>query len=175
MEMEVLRGQGDLRGGIPPRQEPESINDLAGEEIEVTKRTAAALRRPMMAAGVVAVAGCVGAPQMMSRPVAVRAGGFDCVSATLVELGYTITDGDRATGFIRGELQRWRGPFSSSIRGTDVLMVSETTSDGSERQLNVTASRFDDNKIKGPSDEGLANAEQLLERCAGVSGGVQVR
>lgn len=137
----------------------------------MTKRTAAALRRPMMAAGVVAVAGCVGAPQMMSRPVAVRAGGFDCVSATLVELGYTITDGDRATGFIRGERQRWRGPFSSSRRGTDVLMVSETTSEGSERQLNITVSRFHDNGIiKGPSDEGLANAEQLLQRCAGMSG-----
>ncbi|MDE2985894.1 MAG: hypothetical protein OXU69_14415, partial [Gemmatimonadota bacterium] len=65
-------------------------------------------------------------------------------------------------------------------RVTDILMVSETTSEGSERQLNVTASRFDETSgsegpIEGPSDEGLANAEQLLERCAGVSGGVQVR
>lgn len=148
----------------------------------MTKRTAAALRRPMMmAAGVVAVAGCVGVPQMLSRPVAVRAGGLDCVSATLVELGYTITDGDRATGFIRGERQRRCGLFCSCSRVTDILMVSETTSEGSERQLNVTASRFDENEsgiegpIEGPSDDGLANAQQLLDRCAGVSGGVQVR
>lgn len=139
----------------------------------MAKGTAAALRRSMtMAAGVVAVAGCVGVPQMLSRPVAVRAGGLDCVSATLVELDYTITDGDRATGFIRGERQRRCGLFSSCSRVTDILMVSETTSEGSERQLNVTASRFDETSgIEGPSDQGLANAEQLLERCAGVSGG----
>jgi len=118
---------------------------------------------------------------MLSRPVAVRAGGLDCVSATLVELGYTITDGDRGTGFIRGERQRRCGLFSSCSRVTDILMVSETTSEGSERQLNVTASRFDENHsgiegpIEGASDDGLANAQQLLERCAGVSGGVQVR
>lgn len=148
----------------------------------MTKGTAAALRRPMMvAAGVVAVAGCVGVPQMLSRPVTVRAGGLDCVGATLVALGYTITDGDRATGFIRGERQRRCGPFSSCTRVTDILLVSETTSEGSERQLNVTASRFDENHsgiegpTEGPSDDGLANAQQLLERCAGVSGGVQVR
>lgn len=136
----------------------------------MTKGTATALRRPMMmAAGVVAVAGCVGVPQMLSRPVAVRAGGLDCVSATLVELGYTITDGDRATGFIRGERQRRCGLFYSCSRVTDILMVSETTSEGSERQLNVTASHFDDieGPIEGPSDDGLANAQQLLERCAG--------
>ena len=143
----------------------------------MAKGTAAALRRSMtMAAGVVAVAGCVGVPQMLSRPVAVRAGGLDCVSATLVELDYTITDGDRATGFIRGERQRRCGHFSSCSRVTDILMVSETTSEGSELQLNVTASRFDETSgiegpIEGPSDEGLANAQQLLERCAGVERG----
>ena len=142
----------------------------------MTKRTADASRRLMMAAGVVAVVGCVSVPQMLSRPVAVRAGGLDCVSATLVELGYTMTDGDRATGFIRGERQRRCGLFSSCSRVTDILMVSETTSEGSELQLNVTASRFDETSgiegpIEGPSDEGLANAQQLLERCAGVERG----
>ncbi|MDE2793618.1 MAG: hypothetical protein OXL34_02265 [Gemmatimonadota bacterium] len=144
----------------------------------MTKKTTAALRRPMIvAAGLVAVAGCQSLPRMLSRPVAVQAGGFDCVGATLVELGYTITDGDRATGFIRGERQRRGGFFSSSSRVTDILMVSETTSEGSERQLNVTVSRIDDNEsgTEGPSDKGLANAEQLLERCAGVSGEVRAR
>jgi len=56
-------------------------------------------------------------------------------------------------------------------------MVSETVSQVSERQLNVTVSRIDDNEsgTEGPSDKGLANAEQLLERCAGVSGEVRAR
>ena len=130
----------------------------------------------MVAAGLVVVAGCQSLPRVVSRPITVQAGGFDCVGATLVELGYTITDGDRATGFIRGERQRRGGFFSSSSLVTDILMVSETTSEVSERQLNVTASRIDENEngIEGPSDEGLANAEQLLERCAGVSAELHV-
>lgn len=149
--------------------------------------------RPMIVAvGVVVLAGCLGAPRMLSRPVTVQAGGLDCVSATLVELGYTITDGDRATGFIRGERQRARG-FISVNRDTDILAVSETTPEGSEPQLNVTTFRLrvssqavlDENARVvggqqtgdeiGPSDEGLADAEQLLERCAGVSGGASER
>lgn len=136
----------------------------------------------MVAAGLVVVAGCQSLPQMVSRPVTVQAGGLDCVGATLVELGYTITDGDRATGFIRGERQRRCGLFSSCSRVTDILMVSETTSEGSEPQLNVTASHrvvspeaMRDEDEGGPRDEGLENAEQLLERCAGVSGEVQAR
>ena len=147
----------------------------------MTKKTTLSLRWPMMmAAGVVAFGGCLGSvPRMLSRPVTGQAGGLDCVSATLVELGYTITDGDRATGFVRGERQRRCG-FFCNHRSTDILMVSETTSEGSKPQLNVTASLVvepDDEwpSDEGPSDEGLANAEQLLERCAGVSGGVRVR
>ena len=59
-------------------------------------------------------------------------------------------------------------------------MVSETTSEGAGPQLNVTAShRVVSTKTirdeRGPRDEGLASAEQLLERCAGVSGEVQAR
>lgn len=166
----------------------------------MTKQTTATLRRPMMvAAGVVAVSGCAGAPrmpQMLSRPVAAQAGGLDCVAATLVALGYTITDGDRPTGFIRGERQRLKRRliYLARYRRTDVLMVSETTSEGSEPQLNVTASRWraptrsvevdeDGRAVRvrqrggevGPSDEALADAEQLLERCAGGSGGARVR
>ena len=161
------------------------------------KKTTAALGRPMMiAVGVMAVAGgCLGSvPRMVSRPVTVQAGGLDCASAALVELGYTITDGDRATGFIRGERQRMRGlVFINRHRRTDVLTVSETISAGApgRSQLNVTASRWkrptqsvefdkDGRAIEirrrggevGPSDEALADAERLLERCAGVSGKV---
>lgn len=142
----------------------------------MTKRTTvAALGRPMMlAAGVVALAGCwggFGAPRMLSRPVAGSAGGLDCAGATLVELGYTITDGDRATGFIRGERQRSCG-FFCGHRSTDILMVSETASEGSKPRLSVTASqtRVGENDDDSPSDEGLASAEQLLGRCAGLSG-----
>ena len=161
----------------------------------MTKKTTAALGWPMIiAVGVVAVAGCLGSvPRMLSRPVTVQSGGLDCVSAALVELGYTITDGDRATGFIRGERQRMRGlVFINRHRRTDVLTVSETSSLGTGRaQLNVTASRRraptqsveldkDGRAIGirrrggevGPSDEALADAERLLERCAGVSGKV---
>ena len=143
----------------------------------MTNKTTAALRRPMIvAAGLVVVAGCQSLPRVVSRPITVQAGGFDCAGATLVELGYTITDGDRATGFIKGERQRRGGFFVSSSRVTDILMVSETISEVSERQLNVTASRIDDNEsgIEGPSDQGRANAEQLLDRCAGVSAEVQI-
>lgn len=164
--------------------------------MEMTKGIAAALRRPMiMAAGMVALAGCASTPRMLSRPVTVQAGGLDCVGATLVKLGYTITDGDRPTGFIRGERQRLeRGLFFfNRLRRTDILMVSRTTSEGSEPRLNVTASRwkapthsvkFDEDggavRVRhggeaGPSDEALTDAEQLLARCAGVSGGVRVR
>lgn len=147
----------------------------------------------ILAAGVVATAGCLGSvPRMMSRPVTAQAGGLDCVSATLVELGYTITDGDRPTGFVRGERQRLRRGllFFNRHRRTDILMVSETTSEGSEPQLNVTASRWraptrsvkldnDGRAVRirqgggevGPSDEALADAEQLLERCAGRAWG----
>lgn len=144
------------------------------------KTTAAALGRLMMlTAGMVALAGCwggLGAPRMMSRPVAVPAGGLDCAGATLVELGYTITDGDRATGFIRGERQRSCG-FFCGHRSTDILMVSETASEGSKPRLSVTASqtRVGENDDDSPSDEGLASAEQLLGRCAGMRGGVRVR
>ncbi len=167
--------------------------------MEMTKETAAALRRPMtMAAGAVALAlaGCASAPRMLSRPVTVQAGGLDCVGATLVRLGYTITDGDRPTGFVRGERQRLvRGFFFfDRRRRTDVLWVSQTASEGSEPQLNVTASRWkaptrsvkfdaDGGTVRvregggqaGPSDEALTDAERLLERCAGVSGGIRVR
>lgn len=157
----------------------------------MTKETAAAYRRSIVsAAGVVAAAGCLSSvPEMLSRPVTVQAGGLDCASATLVELGYTITDGDRPTGFIRGERQRLqRGLlFFDRHRRTDVLMVSQTRPEGSEPRLNVTASRWrvpaqsvkldkDGRTVQirqrgvnaGPSDEALADAEQLLERCAGV-------
>ena len=143
------------------------------------KTTAAALGRPMMlTAGMVALAGCwggLGGPRMLSRPVAVPAGGLDCAGATLVELGYTITDGDRATGFIRGERQRPCG--FCAHRSTDILMVSETASDGSKPRLSVTASRtrVGEHDDDTPSDEGLASAEQLLGRCAGMHAGVQVR
>ena len=122
----------------------------------------------MLAAGVVAAAGCSGSvPRMLSRPVAVQAGGLDCARATLVEMGYTITDGDRATGFIRGERQMPASPWPFAYRGgTDILMVSETASEGAEPRLNVTASHrvastepiLDED---APRDEGLANAEQL--------------
>lgn len=127
----------------------------------------------IMVAGVVAVAGCQSVPRVLSRPVAVQAGGLDCAAATLVEMGYTITGGDRATGFVRGERQRPSGLFSR--RRIDILMVSETTSEGSESQLNVTAShRVASTEAmrdeKAPRDEGVANAERLLERCAGGSG-----
>ena len=59
--------------------------------------------------------------------------------------------------------------------GTDILMVSETTARGSEPQLNVTASHrpWSSEAIleeDAPRDEGRANAEQILERCAGASG-----
>ena len=159
----------------------------------MTKGTTTALGRSMiMAAGVVSLAGCLGSvsvPRMLSRPVTLQAGGLDCVSATLVELGYTITDGDRAIGFIRGERQRLRGLlFLNRHRRIDVLTVSETTPEGSKAQLNVTASRRrspaqsvdldrDGRAVQirqrggevGPSDEALADAKQLLERCAGVS------
>ena len=125
----------------------------------------------IVAGVVVVVAGCLGAPQMLSRPVTAPAGALDCVGATLVELGYTITDGDRATGFIKGERQEGLGFFSTPE--TYILSVSETASGASVPQLNVTASRrrADDKKgrvVIGPSDEGLADAEQLLESCAGV-------
>ena len=175
MSIEALREQGGIRAGI--LQFPS--HNLVGEEMEMTKKTAAALRRPMIvAAGVVALAGCVGAPRMLNRPVGVQAGGLDCASATLVELRYTITDGDRATGFVRGERHRRCGLFCAH-RSTDILMVSETASEGSKPQLNVTASRVvehdDGPRDDGPSGEGLANAEQLLDRCAGRSGEVQVR
>lgn len=149
----------------------------------------------MMATGMLAVAGCLGSPplpRMISRPVAVQVGGLDCVSATLVEFGYTITDGDRPTGFVRGERQRLRRGggllFLNRYRHTDVLMVSATTSQGRAPRLNVTASRLrapvrsveldpDGHAVRvrqrggevGPSNEALADAEQLLERCAGAS------
>lgn len=150
----------------------------------------------MMAAGVVALAGCASVPRMLSRPVTVQAGGLDCVGATLVELGYTITDGDRPTGFIRGERQRLHGlVFLNRHRRTDVLTVSQTFSVGSGRpQLNVTASRWkaptrsvqldkDGDAVQtrrsggdvGPSDEAVTDAERLLERCAGVSAGAGAR
>jgi len=167
-----------------------------GGEIEMTnKRPEPRLRSGMIVAvAAVAVAGCQSLPRMLSRPVAVQAGGIDCVGATLVELGYTIVDGDRATGFIRGERQRWkRGVFYyNRYRQTDILMVSETTSEGSiGTQLNVTASRWkrsarsvelnEDGTHRltlkggeqvGPSDTALADAEHLLGRCSGVSGEV---
>ena len=126
---------------------------------------------------------------MLSRPVTVQHGGLDCVGAMLVEMGYTITDGDRPTGFIRGERQRVeRGTilFFDQHRRTDILMVSETAFPGSGPQLNVTASRWsaptqsakldkDGHTVRtwrhggedDPSDEALADARQLLGRCAG--------
>lgn len=155
----------------------------------MTKWTSAAIRRIIIvAAGVVAAGGCIGSvPRMLSRPVTVQVGGLDCAGATLIELGYTITDGDRATGFIRGERQRPGGRIFDRGRRTDILMVSETTAVWSGPRLSVTASRWkpESTQVKvdgngryviesgyetGPSDEGLADAEQLVARCAGASG-----
>ena len=151
-------------------------------------------RLTIMAAGGVAVAaGCGSLPEMLGRPIIVQAGGLDCASAMLVELGYTITGGDRATGFVRGERPRLeRGPlFFDRDRRTDVLSVSETVFEGYAPRLNVTVSRragggsgstqvvvdgehtvavIATNSIAtddGPSGEGLADAERLLNRCAG--------
>ncbi len=150
-------------------------------------------RLTIMAAGGVAVAaGCGSLPEMLGRPIVVQTGGLDCASAMLVELGYTITGGDRATGYVRGERPRLeRGPlFFDRDRRTDVLSVSETVFEGYAPRLNVTVSRREGagsgstqvvvdgehtvaviatNSIAtddGPSDEGLADAEQLLNRCA---------
>ena len=105
-----------------------------------------------------AVAAC--GPMIMTRPANVEAGGFDCVSATLRRLGYMITDGDRSLGFVRAE--RTHGLF----RETDVLVVNYvvagTVDDESGDTIQVRVSRPGG---KGPSGNGVSDAEHLLDRC----------
>lgn len=114
------------------------------------------LALPLAFAIVVAACG----PMTMARPANVDAGGFDCVSATLQRLGYLITDGDRSLGFVRAE--RTHGLF----RRTDVLVVNYvvagTVDDASEDTIQVRVSRPGG---KGPSGDGVSDAEQLLDRC----------
>ena len=99
-------------------------------------------------------------PMIMTRPANVDAGGFDCVSATLQRLGYMITAGDRSLGFVRAE--RTHGQF----RETNVLVVNyvvaDTVEDESEDTIQVRASRPSGTS---PSNSGVADAEQLLDRC----------
>ena len=107
---------------------------------------------------ILAVAAC--GPLIMTRPANVDAGGFDCVSATLQGLGYTITGGDRSLGFVTAE--RARGLF----RETDVLVVNYIvagTVDGeSEDTIQVRASRPAGGS---PSRDGVSDAEHLLDEC----------
>ena len=106
----------------------------------------------------IVLAGC--GPMIMTRPANIDAGGFDCVRATLQRLGYMITDGDRSLGFVRAE--RTHGLF----RETDVLVVNYIVAgevdDESEDTIQVRVSRP---AGKGPSGDGVADAEQLLDRC----------
>ena len=107
----------------------------------------------------IVLSGC--GPLIMTRPANVDAGGFDCVSATLQRLGYTITGGDRSLGFVTAE--RTRGGL---FRETHVLVVNYivagTVEDESEDRIQVRVSRPSG---KGPSRNGVADAEQLLDRC----------
>ena len=129
--------------------------------------------------GILVVAGCssiiFGEPLTMSRPVTIPdAGGFDCVSATLVELGYTLAERDGAKSPITGSRfkQGW-------LIGWDVLVVSHTSSPDGTSTLEVKAFRrrgtegtddlgFSTLHENAPSDETLADAERVLTRCAGV-------
>ena len=99
-------------------------------------------------------------PLIMTHPANVDAGGFDCVSATLQRLGYMITDGDRALGFVRAE--RTRG----ALLETDVLVVNYiaagTVDDESDDTIQVRASNPDG---ESPSRDGASDAERLLDRC----------
>ena len=105
-----------------------------------------------------AVAGC--GPLIMTRPADVDAGGFDCVSSTLQRLGYMITDGDRSLGFVRAE--RTRG----LLRETDVLVVNYIVAGTVDDESNDTIQvRVSDPAGQGPSNEGVSDAEHLLDRC----------
>ena len=99
-------------------------------------------------------------PLIMTRPADVDAGGFDCVNSTLQRLGYMITDGDRSLGFVRAE--RTRG----LLRETDVLVVNYIVAGTMDDESNDTIQvRVSDPSGRGPSNEGVSDAEHLLDRC----------
>ncbi len=129
--------------------------------------------------GILVVAGCssiiFGEPLTMSRPVTIPdAGGFDCVSATLVELGYALAERDGAKSPITGGRDRkglWVGwdvlvvSHTSTPDGTSTLEVKAFWRRGTEGTDDLGFSTLHEN---APSDEALADAERVLTRCAGV-------
>ena len=107
------------------------------------------------------VAAC--GPMIVTRPANADAGGFDCVSATLQRLGYTITGGDRSLGFVTAE--RTRGLF----RETDVLVVNYIvagTVDG--ESVDMIQVRVSDPSGQSPSRAGASDAESLLDQCGKI-------
>lgn len=139
------------------------------------------------------VTACGSGPLTMVRPASVDAGGFDCVGPTLHRLGYTITAGDRSIGFVRARRDRGGRSFLTGDKGYDVLLVNylrgETEDDPADDRIQVTASLVIDRRPGaltalalassdpgpvvvyggqdevGPTDDGVADAEQLLRRC----------
>ena len=103
----------------------------------------------------------------------VEAGGLDCVSGTLQRIGYMITAGDRALGFVRAERTRMRASFPSGPLGTDVLVVNYITADAgddeSDDTIQVKASRTTKEQYKGgATSDAISDAERLLDQCGQI-------
>ncbi|MEX2599726.1 MAG: hypothetical protein WD533_08730 [Dehalococcoidia bacterium] len=116
---------------------------------------------------VVLLAGCSTAPISVSGPVAPGFDAFACASTHLNRLGYTIEDGDRDVGFVRGVRQ-------TSFLGTNyyhTLTAAVFDGEGGEETLRVTAARRESDALAGsdrplaPNDETQAHALEILSLC----------
>ena len=120
-----------------------------------------------------AVVACARPVIIMSRPANVEAGGLDCVSGTLQRIGYMITAGDRALGFVRAKRTRTRASFPSGPPGTDVLVVNYITADAgddeSDDTIQVKASRTTKEQYEGgATSDAISDAERLLDQCGQI-------
>ncbi|WP_423925021.1 hypothetical protein [Candidatus Palauibacter sp.] len=132
------------------------------------------MRRPAVPImTMMAVVACARPVIIMSRPANVEAGGLDCVSGTLQRIGYMITAGDRALGFVRAERTRTRASFPSGPLGTDVLVVNYITADAgddeSDDTIQVKASRTTKEQYEGgATSDAISDAERLLDQCGQI-------
>ncbi len=135
---------------------------------------------------------CASAPLMLVRPARMDMDGLGCVRTTLLDLGYTITAGDRSLGFVRAQRDDGGRNFLTGDKKLDVLLVNYvdagTAHDRADDEIRVRASRLIDRSPGaltalamatgdpfvvvehgtdevGPRKEAVADAEHLLDRC----------
>lgn len=124
-------------------------------------------------------AACVTAPVSFSSPTPRPAeDAYACALRKVNELGYTVTNTSRESGFISGTKQT-SGLGTQLLTGSqyhDQLTVSVFSAGDTSRTIRVTAGRLDANTnalatrttAVAPTEKGKTDAKAVLESCGTV-------